>query len=77
MEKILKSRIQERGQITIPIEAREALHLEKGEEIIFIVHENELIIKPLIKDPLSIAGKLGKAKNVKRVKELIMEYEGW
>ncbi len=77
MQKLLKSRIQERGQVTIPIEAREALNLKNGEEIIFIIQDDELIIKPLLRDPLKKAGILGKEKDVKTVKELRMRYHDW
>ena len=77
MQKLLKSRIQERGQVTIPIEAREALNLKNGEEIIFIIQDDELIIKPLLRDPLKKAGILGKEKEVKTVKELRMRYHDW
>ena len=77
MKKVFKSRIQERGQVTIPMEAREALHLGKGEELLFIIHENEIIIKPLLKNPLEMVGTIGKANDVKSVKELIAKYQGW
>ena len=77
MKKILKSYLQERGQVTIPIEAREALHLKPGSEIIFFVHDGELIIKPLLKDPLKNAGMLGRDPETKRVKDLRMRYHDW
>ncbi len=77
MKKLLKSYIQERGQVTIPIEAREALHLTPGEEILFFIHDDELIIKPLVKNPLQKAGILGKEAGVKRVKDLRMKYHDW
>ena len=77
MNKLLKATIQERGQVTIPLEAREALHLKAGEEVVFYVHDNELILKVLYANPLEKAGMLGKIKGTKRVKDLTLEYGSW
>jgi AbrB family looped-hinge helix DNA binding protein len=75
MEKITKTKLQERGQITIPAKARASMGLQPGAELIVIVMENEIIIKPEIKNPVEKAGMLGKEEGVRTVKELIARYK--
>jgi AbrB family looped-hinge helix DNA binding protein len=45
-KKIKLSRLQERGQVTIPIEIREKLGLEPGDMIAFIETERGVFISP-------------------------------
>ena len=71
---IVETRIHDKGQITIPVKARETLGLEKGDKLIIFVTPKEIVIRPKLKDPLKNAGFLGKEKGVKTVKELLLGY---
>ena len=42
--------VTQKGQITIPIEFRRQLNLEKGSRCTFMVRGNELVVIPLKKD---------------------------
>lgn len=64
----LVSTITSKGQVTIPKNVREALHLLSGDKVEFIRNENnEIIIKPLTKKAADVSGLLSKYKNNKAV----------
>ncbi len=44
--------VTSKGQITIPKPVRDQLHLEAGSKVLFLLEENEVILKPKVKDPL-------------------------
>ncbi len=53
------STITSKGQVTIPKNIRDALHLLNGDKVEFIRNEaNEIIIKPITKKSTDIAGML-------------------
>jgi len=59
----LISTITSKGQVTIPKNVRESLHLVSGDKVEFIRNEaNEIIIKPLTKKSADVAGLLNKYK---------------
>lgn len=37
--------VTQKGQVTIPKKVREMLHIEKGDEVIFEVHEEDVVIR--------------------------------
>jgi AbrB family looped-hinge helix DNA binding protein len=43
------SRIQKKGQVTIPKEARDDFNLKTGEAIIFVEEEGKLVIRTSLK----------------------------
>lgn len=44
--------ITSKGQLTVPKEMRDYLGLKDGEKVVFLMRENEIAIKPKIKDPV-------------------------
>ena len=44
--------ITSKGQLTVPKEMRDYFGLKDGEKVIFLMRENEIAIKPKIKDPV-------------------------
>jgi antitoxin PrlF len=61
----LTVRVQEKGQVTIPLEIRRKLKIKKGDLVTFIESENGIIIKPaeaIVSDALD---EIGKALNAK------------
>ena len=77
MTLIIKSRIKEKGQMTIPAKVRDLMGLEINEEVIIFAMKKEMIIRPKIQDPMKMAGFLGKEKGVERVKDLVAKYKGF
>lgn len=77
MELVTKTRLQERGQVTIPFRVRSLLHLKPGEELILLAMENEIILKAEVKQPTEKAGMLGKDNETKTVKGLVARYKGY
>ena len=47
-----ESTITSKGQVTIPKEIREHFGWKDGEKIVFLERENEVVIRPKIKDPV-------------------------
>jgi len=47
-----KAKITFKGQVTIPKEVREALGIEEGDSVIFMVEKDRAILKPLKKKSL-------------------------
>ncbi|GIW25686.1 AbrB/MazE/SpoVT family DNA-binding domain-containing protein [Meiothermus sp.] len=57
---MVKSRISSKGQITLPKSIRNALRLSPGEEVVFELRGDEVILKPRRGVPLSLLfGRLG------------------
>ena len=75
MEIVTKTKLKERGQMTIPSKVRYLLNLEPGTEMIILARKNEMVIKPIVANPIEKAGMLGKEEKVKTVKELITKYK--
>jgi len=60
-------RIQEKGQVTIPLEIRRKLKLRKGDFVTFVETENGVVIKPaevLVSETLDRIAKTLKEKGV-------------
>lgn len=77
MEIVTKTKLKERGQMTIPSKVRYLLNLEPGTEMIILARKNEMVIKSIVANPIEKAGMLGKEEKVKTVKELITKYKGF
>jgi len=75
MALIMKTKIKEKGQVTIPAKIRDLMDLEVNEEVIIFAMKNEMIIRPKIDDPLKMAGFLGKEVEIERVKDLVAKYK--
>lgn len=60
-------RVQERGQVTIPVEIRRKLNLKKGDLVTFVETDNGVMIKPaevIVSEALDEIGKALKAKGI-------------
>ena len=55
------SRVQAKGQVTIPIEIRRKLGLEKGEVIAFVETERGILISPQEVVAMEALGRIGEA----------------
>ncbi len=73
MEYIMKTKLKEKGQMTIPSKIRNLMGLRAGEEMLIFALKNEMIIRPKIKNPLEKAGMLGK-DDAKNVRDLVLRY---
>jgi antitoxin PrlF len=74
-------RVQEKGQVTIPLEIRQKLGLKKGDLVTFIETEAGVVIKPaevIITEALDEVGKALEEKGVslKEIMERAREYRG-
>jgi AbrB family looped-hinge helix DNA binding protein len=71
MERFMQTpvvRVQEKGQVTIPLEIRQKLNLRKGDLVTFIETEDGVLIKPaevVVAGALDEIGKALKAKGIK------------
>ncbi len=73
MEKVKLGKVQQRGQVTIPIELRRKLGIEEGGLVAFIETENGILISPrevLAMDALDRVGKALKERGIS-LEELI------
>ncbi len=62
------STITSKGQVTIPKDVRDALHLLSGDKVEFVRNDaDEIIIKPLTKTSTELAGLLSKYAKPKPV----------
>lgn len=60
-------RVQEKGQVTIPLEIRRKLGLKKGDLVTFVETEQGIIIKPaevIVTEALDEIGKILKEKGL-------------
>jgi len=56
---MVKSRISSKGQITLPKAIREALGLRPGEEVVFELRDDEVVLRPRRRVPLeALLGRL-------------------
>lgn len=69
----MKTKLKEKGQMTIPYKIRNLMGLRAGEEMLIFALKNEMIIRPKIKNPLEKAGMLGK-DDAKNVRDLVLRY---
>ena len=63
----LAVRVQEKGQVTIPLEIRRKLQLKKGDMVTFIETENGVMIQPaevIVSSALDQIGQALKAKGI-------------
>jgi len=58
------SKMGERGQVVIPQEIREKLHMKKGEKFLVISEDNDIVFRPL-----------KKVKSLKRIEEDIIDMQ--
>lgn len=67
MPKATLATVQERGQVTIPVEIRRHLGLEKGDMVAFMVTEEGVLLKPqrpIAADELAQLGKILREKGI-------------
>jgi len=56
---MVKSRISSKGQVTLPKAIREALGLRPGEEVVFELRNDEVVLRPRRRVPLeALLGRL-------------------
>ena len=70
---ILAVRVQEKGQVTIPLEIRKKLGLKKGDLVTFVETETGVVIKPaevIVSESLDEIGKALKEQGI-NLEELI------
>jgi antitoxin PrlF len=57
------STVTQKGQVTIPKDMRESLHLATGDKVEFVLNaRGEVVIKPLTRKVADVAGLLSKYK---------------
>ena len=67
------STLTSKGQVTIPKNIRDSLHLLSGDKVEFICNEaNEIVIKPLTKKSTDVAGMLSQYAKKKPVSVEVM-----
>jgi len=71
-------RVQEKGQVTIPVEIREKLNLRKGDLVTFVETEEGVVIKPaevVVSEALDEIGRALKERGIS-LEELIERGRG-
>lgn len=64
----LVSTVTQKGQVTIPKDVRDILHLVTGDKVEFVLNERgEILIKPMTRKVSEVAGILSKYKKTKPV----------
>ena len=64
----LVSTVTQKGQVTIPKNMRDSIHLMTGDKVEFALNERgEIVIKPLTRKVAEVAGLLSKYKKSKPV----------
>ena len=64
---MLIATITSKGQVTIPKEVRDSLHLHSGDKIAFILHDqSEVVLRPVTKSVDQVFGRLHKPGQVSR-----------
>ena len=64
----LISIMTQKGQVTIPKQVQDKLHLVAGDKVEFIVNDrNEVVIKPITRKAMEVAGLLSKYKKAQPV----------
>jgi AbrB family looped-hinge helix DNA binding protein len=53
---MLSTRVGRRGQITLPREVRSRIKVEEGDQIVFILDHEQVIIKPVTQTLLDLRG---------------------
>ena len=53
---MLTVKVGRRGQITIPRKVRQALDLEEGDGLAFIIDENQVVLQPISQTLLDLRG---------------------
>lgn len=53
---MLQTRIGRRGQITLPREVRRRINVDEGDQIVFIIEGEQVIIKPITQSLLDLRG---------------------
>ncbi len=44
---MVRAVVRSRGQITLPLEVREALHIEEGDDVAFLVEAGQVVMRGL------------------------------
>jgi AbrB family looped-hinge helix DNA binding protein len=55
-EKMLQTRVGRRGQITLPREVRRRIKVSEGDQIVFIIEGEQVLIKPITQSLLNLRG---------------------
>jgi len=65
------SKISTKGQLTIPKKFRDMLNLHEGDEVILILKDDEIIIKPKLSHLGMLRGLLSKEINLEKAQSFI------
>ena len=68
---IKHSRISTKGQLTIPKEFREILNIHAGDEVILLLQDDGIIIKPKVSHIAMLRGLLRDEINIEKAKSFI------
>jgi AbrB family looped-hinge helix DNA binding protein len=64
----LVSTVTQKGQVTIPKDLRDSLHLDTGDKVEFIRNDRgEIVIKPVTRKVTEVAGILGRYQKSKAI----------
>lgn len=55
---MLSTKVGRRGQITLPKEVRRKIHVEEGDQIVFILDGEQVLIKPVTQTLLNLRGSI-------------------
>lgn len=55
---MLSTKVGRRGQITLPKEVRQKIHLQEGDQIAFIIDGEQVVIKPITQTLLNLRGSI-------------------
>ena len=66
-----------KGRVTIPLEIRQRLGLEGGDQILFVIEDGVMVLKPVRNDPFEeYAGALGSFETKSEVNAWLAELRG-
>ncbi len=68
---ILESRVTSKFQLTVPKLVREALGIEKGSEVVFLLEDKNVSLVPKPADPLEAMKALSSGKKFPRIRKEI------
>lgn len=72
--------ITQKGQVTIPVDIRNAFGLVTSDKLIFTIDEEKIVVQPVKNDLLSLYGSVKtagkKPANLKRIRMIVMKKIG-
>ena len=72
------SRVGRRGQLVLPRDVRQLLHLSEGDSVLFVRRGNEVVLKPITKTALDLEGSItvDGPQDFDAIRKTVMEERG-